>query len=60
MRAKLPKSRVDELVVSGRGKRFEPGNGKVMKEWVAFAPPHEDWRRIAVEARDFVARTIAG
>jgi len=58
--AKLPKTQVDELVAFGRGKRFEPGHGKVMKEWVALPPPHEGWRGIAAEARAFVASRIAG
>jgi len=57
--AKLPKPRVDALVASGRGKRFEPGHGKTMKEWVALAPPHNGWRAIVAEAREFVAGTIA-
>jgi TfoX/Sxy family transcriptional regulator of competence genes len=30
---KLPKARVDELVSAG-ARRFEPGMGRVMKEWV--------------------------
>jgi hypothetical protein len=33
---KLPMPRVDELAVSGKGKRFEPGPGRIMKEWIAF------------------------
>jgi hypothetical protein len=33
--AKLPKERVDELVVNGAGERFNPGHGRLMKEWVA-------------------------
>src|SRR5215831_16450188 len=33
---KLPKQRVDELVSAGKGVRFEPGPGRVMKEWAAF------------------------
>src|SRR5881275_1965979 len=31
---KLPKERVDELVSSGKGERFDPGHGRVMKEWL--------------------------
>jgi hypothetical protein len=31
---KLPKSRVDELVESGNGRRFGPGT-RIMKEWVS-------------------------
>lgn len=30
---KLSKERVDELVSTGKGERFDPGHGKVMKEW---------------------------
>ncbi len=30
--AKLPRQRVDELVNSGKGKRFDPGHGRLMKE----------------------------
>lgn len=58
--AKLPTARVDELVAAGRAKRFEPGHGKTMKEWVALPPPHDGWRGIAAEARAFVASKIAG
>jgi hypothetical protein len=31
---KLPKERVDELLRSGQGERFDPGHGRLMKEWV--------------------------
>jgi hypothetical protein len=31
---KLPKKRVDELVSSGKGERFDPGHGRLMKEWI--------------------------
>jgi hypothetical protein len=32
--AKLPKTRVDQLAIDGRGERFDPGGGRVMKEWL--------------------------
>jgi hypothetical protein len=53
---KLPRSRVDELVAAGRGWRFDPGRGRVMKEWLAVAPRVRiDWVALADEARRFVA-----
>lgn len=35
--AKLPKARVDALVRGAKGKHFDPGHGRLMKEWVALA-----------------------
>lgn len=35
--AKIPRARVDELVAAGRGRRFEPGTGRVMREWFVAA-----------------------
>src|SRR5262245_33330478 len=32
--AKLPRARVDELVARGQGAYFDPGHGRLMKEWV--------------------------
>ena len=52
--AKLSKPRVDELVSSGIGDRFNPGNGRLMKEWIAI-PEHSDhWIELAREAYAFV------
>jgi len=56
---KLPKARVDELVAAGDGERFEPGPGRVMKEWLAFAGPPTRWRDLAREGYDFVKRAPA-
>jgi TfoX/Sxy family transcriptional regulator of competence genes len=58
---KLPELRVDELVSSGKGRRFEPAPGRVMKEWVAVDQgARSDWLRLAREALDFAARTKKG
>lgn len=56
---KLPRPRVDALVASGDGERFDPrGNGRVMKEWLALAPTSPlEWLSLAQEARAFVAST---
>lgn len=51
---KLPKQRVDEMVSSGRGKRFDPGHGRLMKEWLALKGAKESWVDLAREAYEFV------
>src|SRR4030095_13177771 len=41
---KLPRHRVDALVASGDGTRFDPGHGRIMKEWLAVSPKSKlDW-----------------
>jgi hypothetical protein len=53
---KLPRRRVDAVVEAGHGSRFEPGPGRVMKEWLTVPPDSaSDWLPLAREARDFVA-----
>jgi hypothetical protein len=53
---KLPKDRVDQLVASGDGIRFDPGHGRVMKEWISVPPKKADeWEALAREAFAFVA-----
>ena len=51
---KIPKGRVDELVDQGVGDRFEPGPGRVMKEWLALDRHPERWTELAKEAYQFV------
>jgi hypothetical protein len=52
--AKLPKERVDGLVASGAGEYFDPGHGRLMKEWVAVADARPRWVELAREAHAFV------
>jgi TfoX/Sxy family transcriptional regulator of competence genes len=54
--AKLPKSRVDALVSAGAGNRFDPGQGRIMKEWFVAADGGPDWLELAKEAYNFVKR----
>ncbi len=54
--AKLPKERVDELVRSGRGEYFDPGHGRLMKEWVAVGAGKASWVELAKEAYRFVKK----
>lgn len=54
---KLSRSRVDALVASGDGERFDPRkNGQLMREWVSVEPTTvEGWLSLAQEAMEFVA-----
>jgi hypothetical protein len=52
--AKLPKTRVDDLVRDGRGEYFDPGHGRLMKEWVAVGSDKASWVGLAKEAYRFV------
>jgi len=53
---KLPRQRVDALIAAGRGERFDPGHGRLMKEWVVVEPAFADeWLSLAQEAKAFVA-----
>ena len=52
---KLPRSRVDELVDSSEGERFDAGKGKPMREWFVLSPTSKkQWRPLANEALAFV------
>lgn len=52
---KLPEKRVDELVTSGEGTRYDPGRGKVQKEWLAVKPTGLTLLPLAKEAMKFVS-----
>lgn len=51
---KLPKDRVDELVNLGKGQRFDPGYGRIMKEWFVVGRGKANWVELAEEAYKFV------
>jgi TfoX/Sxy family transcriptional regulator of competence genes len=52
---KLPRTRVDQLVESGEGTRFDAGKGKPMREWFVLSPAStRRWLPLAEEALDFV------
>ena len=53
---KLPQERVDDLVDAGKGKRFDPGHGRLMKEWIAVEAGALPWVALAKEAHSYVRR----
>jgi len=53
--AKLPRERVEALVEERVGRPFEPGPGRVMKEWLEVDDRPAEWLALAREAHRFVA-----
>lgn len=54
---KLPQERVDALVESGKGDHFDPGHGRIMKEWIAVGLKSiKIWKELATEAMHYVGR----
>jgi len=52
---KLPKGRVDALVASGAGERFDANRGRPMKEWLEVrSGSAQAWLELAREALEFV------
>lgn len=53
---KLPRKRVDALVDAGVGDRFDPGHGRIQKEWLSVHYQADAaWFALATEAEIFVA-----
>jgi TfoX/Sxy family transcriptional regulator of competence genes len=54
---KLPRERVDALVAAGTGDRFDPGHGRLMREWISLADAVDPStsRALVAEAYAFVA-----
>ena len=53
---KLPKDRVEALVASKVGAPFDPGHGRLMKEWLTVTSRKASWLDLTREAHDFVGR----
>ena len=51
---KLPREQVADLVASGEGAYFDPGHGRLMKEWVALSSARPAWIALARQAHAFV------
>jgi hypothetical protein len=55
---KLPRERVAELIACGAASPWDPGHGRVMKEWVSINPVKADTVALAKEACTFVANIV--
>ena len=54
---KLSAARVTALVESGAGKRFDPGHGRIQKEWLEVARDEPArWQELATESEAYVAK----
>jgi TfoX/Sxy family transcriptional regulator of competence genes len=54
---KLPKEQVDTLVAGGLGINFDPGHGRLMKEWLTVPQIfQDDWPELASEAYRFLTQ----
>jgi hypothetical protein len=54
---KLSAARVDELAADGVGQHFDPGHGRIQKEWLDVHGGDPDaWQSLASESEAFVAR----
>ena len=54
---KLSAARVEALVTDGVGERFDSGDGRIQKEWLAvFGDDVAAWRALALESEAYVGR----
>lgn len=54
--AKLPHDQVSRLLASGDGEPFDPGHGRVMRQWVSLRPADPaTLARLVDRARTYVA-----
>ena len=54
---KLPAARVEALAGEGVGEPFDPGHGRIQKEWLSVTGDDPgQWQALAVESEAFVAK----
>ena len=52
---KLPRERVSALIASRVGNPFDPGHGRLMKEWLKITNDNVSWVDLAKEAYRFAS-----
>src|SRR5258707_4595378 len=53
---KLSADRVNDLISQGKGARFDPGHGRLMKEWIVIhSDSDQEWHSLSFEAMQFVS-----
>jgi hypothetical protein len=52
---KLSKERVNALIAGGNGTRFDPGHGRLMKDWLVVTADYKLWVSLAREARKLLS-----
>ena len=55
---KLSEERVNALVAAGSGTRFDPGRGRLMKEWLVVTGDPKSWVPLAREARKLLGNNL--
>lgn len=51
---KLSRSRADQIVAAGGGRLFDPGHGRLMKQWISVPFDSTTWDELVAEARSLV------
>jgi hypothetical protein len=53
---KLSEERVNALIAAGSGTRFDPGHGRLIKEWLVVTAAPKFWVPLAREARKLLGK----
>lgn len=52
---KLPAAQVDAMVAARQGVYFDPGHGRLMKQWLSITSDKPSWIALAKQAYSYVA-----
>jgi hypothetical protein len=57
---RLSRARAEELVAQGKGQYFDPGHGRLMKEWLVVPARSSRWLQLAREAHTVAQERAQG